>query len=344
MATSMKVIDLFEEAILRGGIPTSRLTPEITMSLKRNLYLLLTSYSNQGLTTWCIEKNLYGLYPGQIIYPMADGTLDVLQAALRRPLRTVATASVIGGGNTAFLQDGDVDTICQQTNPAGHITLDFGGETQTALLGLLSGVTAVQSFTIEKSNDGITWTLVQAIEYYEMVDGQWLWLALEPTPIARFVRLVASADTTFSFRELYTANQYTDVTMARLNQDDYFALSDKNFQSQQVLQYWLDRPLEGPRMRVWPSPNDTFECMTIWTKRHITDVGDLSDELEVPPRVIDAITWQLSERALLIIPNVDMSRMSEVKSMVEMTTKLALGEDRDRAPVVLIPRIAPYTR
>ena len=100
---------------------------------------------------------------------------------------------------------------------------------------------------------------------------------------------------TLDVREFYVGDMSTEVTMARLNRDDYTNLPNKNFTANQPYQYWLNRTIPQATITLWPAPSDPFVQMTIWYSRQIMDVGDLNGQLEIPQRWNQAIQFMLAD-------------------------------------------------
>jgi hypothetical protein len=145
-------------------------------------------------------------------------------------------------------------------------------------------------------------------------------------------------------RELYFGNNSTEITMARLNRDDYTNLPNKNFTANQPFQYWLDRTIPQPKMYLWPVPSDTFVQMTIWYSAQVMDVGSLSGELEIPQRWYLAIQSLLAHQMSLELPGVDMNRMAYLEKLAKENLSLAEVEERDKSPIYFAPSIGCYTR
>ena len=139
-------------------------------------------------------------------------------------------------------------------------------------------------------------------------------------------------------------NNSTEVTMARLNRDDYTNLPNKNFTANQPYQYWLNRTIPQATITLWPAPSDPFVQMTIWYSRQIMDVGDLYDELEIPQYAYQAIQCMLAHQMSLILPGVQTDRITYLEGQADKYFTMMENENRDKSPIYFAPNISVYTR
>jgi hypothetical protein len=149
---------------------------------------------------------------------------------------------------------------------------------------------------------------------------------------------------TLAVREFYVGNMSREITMSRLNRDDYTNLPNKNFAANQPYQYWFNRTIPQATIELWPVPNDPFIQMTVWYSRQIMDVGDLTNELEIPQRWYEAVQMMLAHRMSLELPGVDVARIQYLEGQAEKYLALAEAEERDKSPIYFAPNISVYTR
>jgi len=74
------------------------------------------------------------------------------------------------------------------------------------------------------------------------------------------------------------------------------------------------------------------------------DVGDLNGQLEIPQRWNQAIQFLLAHQMAMIMPNVDVGRISYLEGQAEKYFIMAENEERDKSPIYFSPNILPYTR
>ena len=136
-----------------------------------------------------------------------------------------------------------------------------------------------------------------------------------------------------------------EVPITRMSQDDYNNLPNKNYAGRPV-QYWLDRQRDAPVVRVWPVPNtgSVGHGMVISRQRHMMDVGELTDDLDVPQRWLNAIISDLSWRIAMETPEIEPSLVGELKQFAIEAMTIAQNAERDQTPMRIAPRIGVYTR
>ena len=344
--TVINVQTLIDHGARRCGKLAEELTSEQVISAKESLYYLLSNLINIGIQYWAIDKKVIGLKANQYIYDLPLGSNDVLQALYRRMNRPTGSYATSAGGDVANAFDGDIDTICTQTSTDGNISVNYGTNNPVYIgsIGILPGATATVNVIFEYSSDGSTWSTLYDPGAEAWVDNQWIWYDIDPGQDAQYYRIRATGGSTLVLRELFFGNNSTEITMARLNRDDYTNLPNKNFTANQPFQYWLDRTIPQPKMYLWPVPSDTFVQMTIWYSSQIMDVGNLSGELEIPQRWYMAIQSMLAHQMSLELPEVDMNRIAYLEKLAKENLSLAEVEERDKSPIYFAPNISVYTR
>lgn len=74
------------------------------------------------------------------------------------------------------------------------------------------------------------------------------------------------------------------------------------------------------------------------------DVGDLNGQLEIPQRWNQAIQFLLAHQMSMIMPGVDVARITYLEGQAEKYFQMAENEERDKAPIYFAPNISVYTR
>lgn len=348
--TVINVQKLIDHGARRCGKLAEELTSEQVLSARESLYFLLSNLINIGIQYWAIEKKVYGLQADKYIYQLPLGGNDVLQALYRRMNRPTPndtggyTSSAGGIAANAF--DSNIDTVCTQTSANGNISVDYGtdNEVYVGSVGIMAGVTGAIDTIIEYSADGITWSTLYDPGVVSWVDGEWVWYDVDPGYTVQYYRLRARNGSTLVVRELYFGNNSTEITMARLNRDDYTNLPNKNFTANQPFQFWFNRTIPQAEIYLWPVPSDPFVQMTVWYSRQIMDVGDLTDELEIPQRWYLAVQSMLSHQMSLELPAVPLDRVQYLEAQAEKYLALAEAEERDKSPIYFAPNISVYSR
>ncbi|NDG19577.1 MAG: hypothetical protein EB117_15070 [Betaproteobacteria bacterium] len=309
----------------------------------------MTNLINIGIQYWAIQKEVIGLTPDKYIYTLPVGSNDVLNALYRTMNRPTGSYSSSAGGNAALAGDNDIDTYCQQTSANGNIAINFGTSNPiyAGSIGILPFVSGNGSATwtliLEYSSDGTSWNTLEDIGTVVVTDNQWLWYDIDPGQTVQYYRIRASGGTTLALREWFVGNNAREITMSRLNRDDYTNLPNKNFTANQPYQFWFNRTIPQPEIYLWPTPSDPFVQMTVWYSKQIMDVGELTDELQIPQRWYMATLAMLSHQLALELPNVPLDRVQYLENQAEKYLNQAEQEERDRSPIYFAPNVSVYT-
>lgn len=343
--TVTTVQTLIDHGARRCGKLAGELTSEQVLSSRQSLYFLLSNLINIGIQYWAIDKKVYGFSPDRYIYDLPLGGNDVLNALYRWMSRPSGAYTSSAGGTVANVYDGDVDTICTQTSANGNISVNFGPSNPIFIgsIGFLPASSGTWSIILEYSSDGSSWSTLEDLGTIPVVNNEWIWTDIDNGQTVPYYRIRAYNGTTLSLRELYFGNNSTEITMSRLNRDDYTNLPNKNFTANQPFQFWFNRTVPQAQIWLWPTPQNAFYQMTVWYSRQIMDVGDLYGELEIPQRWYEAVLMMLSHRMSLELPNVPLDRVQYLEVQADKYLTLAEQEERDKSPIYFAPNIAVYT-
>lgn len=340
---------LIDHAARRCGKLAEELTSEQLLTARQSLGFVMTNLINIGIQYWAIKKEVIGLTPDKYIYSLPVGANDVLNALYRTMNRPSGNYASSAGGIVGNVADNNVDTICQQNAANGNISVDFGTDNPVyaGSIGVLpyvaGGGSATWTLNLQYSTDGSSWNTLENIGTVAVTDNQWLWYDIDPGQTVQFYRIVASGGTTLALREWFIGNNSREITMARLNRDDYTNLPNKNFTANQPYQFWFNRTIPQPEIYLWPVPSDPFVQMTVWYSKQIMDVGDLTDELQIPQRWYMATLAMLSHQLSLELPQVPLDRIAYLEQQADKYLLLAEQEERDRSPIYFSVNITPYT-
>jgi hypothetical protein len=83
--------------------------------------------------------------------------------------------------------------------------------------------------------------------------------------------------------------------------------------------------------------------MTVWYSKQIMDVGDLSDELQIPQRWYMAVVGMLAHQLSMELPQVPLDRVRYLEDQAGKYLALAEAEERDKSPIYFAVNINPYT-
>lgn len=312
---------VLENAARRCKMPPQLLTAEHVEIANDQLYLLLSELANRGIQLWCIEKSIYPLYDGVGQIALESSTVDVLNSNLRQLQRVI-------GVNTSTTTERETFF-----DPAALVST----------VGVKwSAASAPLAF--ERSDDGATWTIIDTFNP-QATAGEWSWFDLSSAVAAPYFRVRATSGT-LDYDTIYLGNTPTEIPLARLNRDDYTNLPNKQFQSIRPLQFWYDRQVPQPIMRLWPVPNEGAEVfqVVVWRQRYIMDVGTMTQQIEVPQRWYEAIVALLAARLAAEYVEVPADMIPMLDGKAERSLYIAQMEERDDSPVNILPNISAYTR
>ena len=348
--TVVTVQNLIDDGARRAGKLAEELTVEQVQASKQSLFMILSNLINQGIQYFAIKKYVYGLQPNKYEYLLPTGGVDVLNALYRWMTQPVGSYSSSAGGVTANVADDDVTTYCQQSSANGNIVVDYGSSTPQYIgsIGLMpyvsGGGSATWSYYYQASSDNSTWTTIYTATAVTVTDGQWIWQDIDPGANVQYYRILAFGGTTLAIREWYLGVNSTEITMARLNRDDYTNLPNKNFTANQPFQFWLNRTIPQATITLWPTPQSAFYQMTVWYSSQVEDVGSLNGQLAIPDRWLMAIQNMLAHQMSQQLPAVDLAKIQYLEAQAEKYFIMAEQEERDKSPIYFAPNISVYTR
>ena len=343
--TVISVQKFIDQGARMSGKLAEELTSEQVQAAKQSLFFILSNLINQGINYWCISKQVYGMNADQFQYLLPVGGNDVLNV-LYRQMNRPEGSYFSSSGVTGLAFDNNVLTSNVQTSPNGNIGINYGTNNPiyAGSIGILPTTSGSFHILLEWSNDGTTWNLLEDTGVVTWVSGQWLWYDIDPGQNCQFYRMRETGGGTLSVAEFYVGNNSTEITMARLNRDDYTNLPNKNFTANQPFQFWFNRTIPQATITLWPTPSDPFVQMVVWYSRQIMDVGDLYGELEIPQYFYQAIQCMLAHQMGMILPGVDLARTQYLESQADKYFTMAENENRDKSPIYFAPAIGVYTR
>jgi len=348
--TVVTVQQFIDQGARQAGKLAEELTVEQVQSAKQALFLILSNLINQGINYWAINKQVYGLQPNQYEYLLPVGGNDVLNALYRWMTQPTGTYTSSAGGTASNVADDNTATYCQQTSANGNIVVNYATNNPQYIgsIGLMpyiaGGGSATWSYYYQSSSDATNWTTLYTATNVTVTDGQWIWQDIDPGANVQYYRILAFGSTTLAIREWYLGCNSTEITMSRLNRDDYTNLPNRNFTANQPFQYWFNRTLPQAKITLWPVPSNAFYQMTIWYSRQVMDVGDLDGQLEIPQYFYQAIQLMLAHQMSMILPGVDLARIQYLEGQAEKYFTMAESENRDRSPIFWAPNVSVYTR
>jgi hypothetical protein len=308
------------------------------------LWLFCMTLTNKGIKLWNVDPIILPLYEAEQTVPLPVGTENTYTINLRTQHRVTGTASASEGvADNAF--DGDLLTACIQTLVLGTITMELESGTQVTTFGILPNASGTWAFVIEASVDGITYVPLITETAQVVVIGEWVWYDVQGVTAYSFYRLRATGATILNVAELVYQNTPQEITLYKMNRDDYANLPNK-FSLGRPTQFWYDRQRTTQELEMWQAPAAafTFSQITGFVQRKLQDVGAMADELEVPDRWYLAIVCNLAAELGREIKEVKVELLPQLDADAAKYLADAWTGETDSSPTYLRPNIGPYTR
>ena len=141
----------------------------------------------------------------------------------------------------------------------------------------------------------------------------------------------------------------SDITISRISGSTYSTIPNKNALGKPI-QVWINRQsgattptgVANPTINVWPTPQSPGSQYTFiyWRLRRVQDAGDAVNTQDIPFRFLPALIAGLAYYLSMKLPGVDMQRAQALKMVYDEQFDLAAQEDREKAPLRVVPRMA----
>jgi hypothetical protein len=137
-----------------------------------------------------------------------------------------------------------------------------------------------------------------------------------------------------------TNQNQSDINISRIAEPTYATIPNKNAQGRPI-QVWIQRLRDNPKITVWPVPDQSQSYTFVyWRLRRIQDAGSGGTKtMDIPFRFLNCMVAGLTYYMSMKIASVDPGRRAELKMDYEQQLDLASSEDREKAPIRLVPRI-----
>ena len=143
-----------------------------------------------------------------------------------------------------------------------------------------------------------------------------------------------------------TGSNQTDINISRISISTYSTIPNKLTQGRPI-QVWINRqsgatePSTGinyPTINVWPTPDQSsYYTFVYWRLRRLQDAGNGTTTPDIPFRFLPAMVAGLAYYLAMKIPEA-YSRLGDLKVIYEEQFQMAADEDREKAPLRLVPR------
>lgn len=134
-----------------------------------------------------------------------------------------------------------------------------------------------------------------------------------------------------------TATQ-SDLNINRVSVSTYASIPNKLTQGRPI-QVWIERLRDAPRINIWPVPDNNDYVFVYWRMRRVEDAGTGIETADMNFRFLPCLVAGLAYQISMKDPSLA-QRASMLKAEYEAQFALAAGEDREKASVRFVPRVA----
>lgn len=131
----------------------------------------------------------------------------------------------------------------------------------------------------------------------------------------------------------------SDLSISRISVSTYASIPNKLTPGRPI-QMLVERLRDEPKIKVWPVPDqDNYYVLRYWRMRRIQDAGSGVETPDVSFRFLPCLVAGLAYHIAMKVPEL-VERLPMLKAEYDMQWDLAAGEDREKAPVRFVPRMA----
>ena len=133
-------------------------------------------------------------------------------------------------------------------------------------------------------------------------------------------------------------NTQSDINISRISVSTYASIPNKLSQGRPI-QIWIERLVDAPRVNVWPVPDSNDYTLVYWRMRRVEVAGGGVETADMNFRFLPCLVAGLAYQIAMKSPDLA-PRVSMLKAEYESQFALAAGEDREKASVRFVPRVA----
>ena len=141
----------------------------------------------------------------------------------------------------------------------------------------------------------------------------------------------------------------SDITISRISESTYATIPNKNALGKPI-QVWINRQsgattptgVASPTINVWPTPQapDSQYTFVYWRLRRMQDAGNGVNTQDIPYLFLPALVAGLAYYLSMKLPGMDLARAQALKAVYDEQFQLAAEENREKAPVRMVPRMS----
>jgi hypothetical protein len=297
--------DIFEEAFERCGKEIR--TGYDFRTARRSLNLLTIEWANRGINLWTIEQGAIPLVTGQAIYPVPVDTIQLLDTVIRQNNGTLNQIDI----NISNIAEPTYSSIPNKLTQGRPIQYWFNRQT-----GNDNPTTITLAQNINATDTTITLSSVSGLA------------------AAGFIKI---GNETISYPNVdITTNQLLNCARGQYGTTatGHNVIGTPPITVQNI-----------PCVNLWPTPNPPGDQYTFiyWRMRRMQDAGSGVNTQDIPFRLLPCLVSGLSSHLSMKLPDMDPNRIMMLKADYEEQWMLASSEDRETAPLRIVPRNLFYS-
>lgn len=292
--------NLIEEAFERCGAELR--SGYDLRTARRSLNLLTIEWANRGINLWTMEQGSFPLVTGQAIYPIPVDTIQILDTVIRQNPGTLNQID-INISNIAEPTYSSIPNKLTQGRPIQYWFNRQSGNENPTTITLAQNINATDTTITLSSVSGLA--------------------------VAGFIKI---NNETISYPNIDTATNQL-INCAR-GQNGTTATGHNVIGTPPITVQNL------PCVNLWPTPNPPGDQYTFvyWRLRRMQDAGNGTTIQDIPFRMIPCMVAGIAYYLGMKLPTVDNMRRAELKADYEEQWLLASSEDRETAPLRIVPR------
>jgi hypothetical protein len=293
--------NLIEEAFERCG--TELRSGYDMRTARRSLNLLTIEWANRGINLWTIEQGQITLNPNQAIYALPNDTIDLLDQVTRQYAGSASNQSDI---NVSRISESTYSTIPNKLTTGRPIQVWINRQSgQTNITASLVAVEVTPTAATITLND------------------------VTVLPAAGFIKL---DNEVISYNTLTKNTSGNGGVLSNLGRGQQNTTPASHAVSTVV---YVTNP---PNINLWPTPPAGSDYQFVyWRMRRMQDAGTGVTDQDIPFRFIPCMVAGLAYYLALKIPEAT-NRIDMLKMSYEEQWAMASTEDREKAPMRIVPR------
>lgn len=273
---------------------------------RRSLNILLAEWANLGVNLWTVDQGAIPLTAGLSTYALPADTVDIVDHVIRTGANVASTQADLTITRVSFPTYSSIPNKLATGRPIQIVVQRQDSHTYPTGITLAADATATDTSLTLTSTTGLPATGFVLIDseyiFYGYVDG-------------------VTLGGCFRGQNGSTAAAHLAVVVAPATPAAVFGV-------------------QVPSVTVWPTPDaaQTYQ-LVYWRMRRIQDAGNGTNTIDVPFRFVPPLIAGLAYHLAMKVPG-GLDRLAILKQQYEDAWMLASSEDRDRASVRFVPKVA----